>query len=360
MWGRRGTSVDSPSGRWMSPVRGARLALCAAVSAAVLVPLAPTLVPSAEAGEPRYRLEDVERIGGAILHDPEDVAIDAGGNVYAGCKDGVIYRIAPDGIIRPFVETGGRPAGLIFAPNGNLLVCDPGRGEVLAVTPEGRIRVLANAAAGTALVLPDDIWAARDGTIYFTDASTYPIEEMMRDLIRGEPLGRLVRIARDGSVEVLRDGMYFPNGVILSPDEDFLYVAETPKRRILRMAVTEEGVGEPEVWVDELPGFVDGISPCARGGVLVAIVSVSEKSRKRVEAMPGWLRRLASHLPLSWMPSAAPEGMVLRIRPEDRRVEVLLDDPRGERIPTVTNVIDVGDFLYMGMYRASGIARLRK
>jgi len=51
---------------------------------------------------------------------------------------------------------------------------------------------------------------------------------------------------------------------------------------------------------------------------------------------------------------------VLRIRP-DRTVEVLLSDLQGKAIPSVTNVIEAGDYLYLGfLYYGDGIARIRK
>ena len=315
---------------------------------------------SAAGPESLLRLGDVERIGAGMLKGAEDVAVDREGRIFAGCEDGVIYEVTPDGKASCFVKTGGRPLGLCFRENGDLLVCDAKRRAVLSVTAAGLTSVLAEAADGKPLFFPDDIWAARDGTVYFTDATTYPLGEEIRDLIRGKPLGRLIAILPDGTVKVLREELYFPNGVTLSPDESTLFVAETPKRRILRMALTGEEKGKTETFVEGLPGFVDGIALDSQGNLLAAIPSVSEKNRKRVEALPGPLRGLLSRLPRALLPGVAREGMVLRIRP-DRTVEVLLSDLRGETIPSVTNVIEAGEYLYLGfLYYGDGIARVPK
>ena len=48
-------------------------------------------------------------------------------------------------------------------------------------------------------------------------------------------LGRLLAYEPgSGSVRVLLDSLYMPNGIALSPDEDFLLLAETSLGRILR------------------------------------------------------------------------------------------------------------------------------
>lgn len=56
-------------------------------------------------------------------------------------------------------------------------------------------------------------------------------------MIELNDLGRLLSYdPGTGSVSVLLDGLYMPNGVVLSPDERFLLLAETSIGRILRYA----------------------------------------------------------------------------------------------------------------------------
>lgn len=57
----------------------------------------------------------------------------------------------------------------------------------------------------------------------------------MFQVIELNNLGRLLSYDPDtGSVNVLLDGLYMPNGIVLSPDEDFLLLAETSIGHILR------------------------------------------------------------------------------------------------------------------------------
>src|SRR5438132_12434089 len=79
---------------------------------------------------------------------PEDVAIDSQDRIYCGAEDGRIFRFQPDGS-RPevFANTGGRPLGLIFDHDGNLIVADAIKG-LLSTDRNGKIAVLSTQADG--------------------------------------------------------------------------------------------------------------------------------------------------------------------------------------------------------------------
>lgn len=61
---------------------------------------------------------------------PEDLLYDATlGVVYTGCEDGWIKRVTlnesvDDSVVENWVNTGGRPLGLAFYGNGDLIVAD--------------------------------------------------------------------------------------------------------------------------------------------------------------------------------------------------------------------------------------------
>src|SRR6185503_18088673 len=79
---------------------------------------------------------------------PEDVAIDAEGRIYAGLDDGRIMRLQSDGT-RPeqFSNTQGRPLGLVFDGNGNLIVADAIKG-LLSIARDGSVSVLTTESDG--------------------------------------------------------------------------------------------------------------------------------------------------------------------------------------------------------------------
>ena len=78
-----------------------------------------------------HMLRESEFVGVGNLKAPEDVAYDAkSGVIYTGCADGWISRVnvndsAADSVVEKWVNTGGRPLGIAFGQNNELIVADP-------------------------------------------------------------------------------------------------------------------------------------------------------------------------------------------------------------------------------------------
>lgn len=79
--------------------------------------------------------------------------------------------------------------------------------------------------------LADAVVEASDGSVYFSDASTkFENDKWVLDLLEAKPYGRLLKydpITR--KTTVLLDGLWFANGVALSPREDYIVICETWK-----------------------------------------------------------------------------------------------------------------------------------
>src|SRR5688572_10656034 len=153
-------------------------------------PAAPTLTGQYEWNT---RLSPVEKLAVGDGHKPEDVALDAAGRIYAGLEDGRIVQLQPDGTNpRVFVNTQGRPLGMVFDRAGNLIVADALKG-LLSISTGGEIEVLATEAGGVKFGCLNDLDIAADGTIYFTEASSkYPMTEFAHDILEHQPNGRLM------------------------------------------------------------------------------------------------------------------------------------------------------------------------
>jgi len=82
------------------------------------------------------------------------LAVDPQGAPFVSTQSQVVRVVARDAV-KPFVDTGGRPAGLAFDAAGNLWVADAGRKALLKITPWGAIRVAAQGCPA-----PDQLAAA--------------------------------------------------------------------------------------------------------------------------------------------------------------------------------------------------------
>ncbi|MCP3898471.1 MAG: SMP-30/gluconolactonase/LRE family protein, partial [Desulfobacteraceae bacterium] len=135
---------------------------------------------------PNNLLQKAELLALGKINGPEEVAVDSKERVYWGTQDGKIMRLLQDGKLDVFVETKGRPLGIQFDKNKNLIVCDSYKG-LLSINPLGNIKVLATSADGVPFKFTDALDISSDGTIYFTDASSkYGQNEYLFDLLESK------------------------------------------------------------------------------------------------------------------------------------------------------------------------------
>src|SRR6266496_3058757 len=288
---------------------------------------------------------------------PEDVALDAQGHIYGGLEGGQIIQLQPDGKQpRVFAETHGRPLGLIFDQAGNLIVADAIKG-LLSITPEGEVKTLSTEAEGLPFGCTNDLDVAADGTIYFTDASSrYPLTRFTADLLEHQPNGRL--LAFDPQTKTSRTilkGLYFANGVAVSPDQSFLLVAETGMYRVRRVWLKGPKQGQADIFVDNLPGFPDGISSNGRGKFWLALVTPRDAVFDKVLPHP-FLRKVIFRLPKFLQPAPKRYAFVLGLDANGQIVDNLQDGS-----PTcyaeIANAVERNGMLYFGSIGESTVGR---
>ena len=137
----------------------------------------------------------------------------------------------------------GRPLGLHFNPNNEdeLYVSDSSIGliKVNIKSKEVVTLVPANSVVGDRRILnfPNDLVVLANGTIFYTDSSKkFSRDQNRHDFFESRANGELLYYnPSDESYGVLKDGLFFPNGICLTHDNHALLIAETTRARIIRL-----------------------------------------------------------------------------------------------------------------------------
>lgn len=320
---------------------------------------APAAPPREGPYAPNDRLRAVERVGAGELEGPEATAIDAAGRVFTGARDGRILRLEPGA--RTFTlhaRTGGRPLGMAVAADGSLVVADAEKG-LLSVSPAGEVKVLATGQGGLPFRLTDDVALGRDGSAYFTDASSrFGLGGEREDVLEHAGRGRLLAWRpRTGEVELLLSGLQFANGVALSADESFLLVNETGAYRIVRYWLSGPGKGSAEPFLENLPGLPDNLTwSQERRAFWVALFSPRLPALDLLAPYP-WLRKVVLRLPLWLQPQPKRRAMALAVDEGGRVVEWMEDDSAHPFAP-VTSVRERAGFLWLGSLHENALGRI--
>ena len=317
-------------------------------------PPAPELTGAYAQNSELTRIEKLKIDGFA----PEDVAFDSQDRIYCGDDHGRIYRFEPDGT-KPqlFADTKGRPLGLVFDPAGNLIVADAVIG-LLSIAPDGKLSVLTTEAGGVPFRLANDLDVARDGTIYFTDASyKFPLTQLKADVLEHQPNGRLLGYdPRTRQTRVLLNDLYFANGVAVSPDQSFVLVNDTETYRVRRYWLTGTKQGQTDVFIDNLPGFPDGISSNGKNTFWLALVNGRDKGLDFLLPRP-LLRKIVWRLPSFLQPSIKRYAFVVALDTNGKVVRTL-QDPSAQSFTQIANVVEHKGKLYFGSIGESAIGRM--
>jgi len=283
---------------------------------------------------------------------PEDVVIDSDGSAITGLEDGRIIRAKPPGTVEQIADLGGRPLGIEWIADGELLVCNSSVG-LQRVTTSGEVTTIVTGFEGVDFKFVNNASVGSDGTIYFTDSSTrWNFDDAVNDLLEGRPTGRVFALETDGSLKVLAEDLQLANGVALDRDEESLFIAETGKYRVYRHWLKGEREGETDLFLDNLAGFPDNLS--FSDGILW--VAMASPRQGIVDAMlpRRWMRKLSYRMPEALTPKPVRHGMILGYDTDGGLVHNLQDTSGTVAITTSARVHD--DRLFIGSITEPHIA----
>ena len=283
---------------------------------------------------------------------PEDVLVDVDGSAITGLEDGRIVRVFRDGKTKEIAHTQGRPLGIEWLGQDEMIVCSTDVG-LQRVTTSGEVTTLASGFEGAAFKFVNNATVASDGTVYFSDTSTrWGIDAYVNDLLEGRPTGRVFELKPDGTLSVVAEGLQFANGVALDADEDSLFVAETGRYRVYRHWLTGDRAGQTDLFLDNLAGFPDNLT--FSNGILWVAMASPRQGIVDFMAPRNWMRSLSHRMPDALKPKPVRHGMILGYDVDGLLVHNLQDTTGRVAITTSARVHN--DRLYIGSLSEPHIA----
>lgn len=299
-------------------------------------------------------------------YGPEDIVFDKQGNLYCGVhigkhdfSDGKILKISPNGAVEVFYDAGSWVAGLHFDSNNNLIALSHNLG-LIRISPEKEITVLASRDENERpFLIPNGLDVASDGKIYFSNTSNeavYDIKYGRKLIMELNPNGGLYQYNPETEkVTTLIDGTYFGNGVVLSKNEDFILMTETTKYRIIKYWLKGEKKGETEIFMDNLPGFPNGISIRENGSFWLGFSTKRNDALDKIHPKKG-VKKIVYGLPEFMQPKQDEYGIILNIS-EQGEILCALFDTTGKVVSEAGAVKENNGILYIGGDVISYIAR---
>ncbi|KAG8036332.1 hypothetical protein G9C98_003655 [Cotesia typhae] len=187
----------------------------------------------------------------------------------------------------------GRPLGLKFDINGNLYVVDTYYGIFkVNITTKSYEKIvdITIPIDGKVPMTPNSIDVSKNGDLYWTDSSSdYKLYDGIFSML-SNPSGRLIHFsAKTKKNTVLLENLGFANGIKLSDDESFIFVAETLTSRIIKYHLKGLKAGKSEIIIEGLPGLPDNIHSDNHGNFFVSLIVTAD------EENPQLLQSLSPH-----------------------------------------------------------------
>ena len=171
----------------------------------------------------------------------EGPSFDRDGNLYVtDIPYGRVFRIAPDRTWTLVAEYDGWPNGLKIHKDGRIFITDYKYGIMQLDPVTGHVTPYLTHRKSEGFRGVNDLFFDRGGRIYFTDQG----QTGMHD-----PTGRVYRYDPDGDrLDLLVTNAPSPNGLVMNPEENVLYVAVTRGNGVWRVPGFPAASAAPTAW----------------------------------------------------------------------------------------------------------------
>jgi gluconolactonase len=153
--------------------------------------------------------------------------------IFSDVRGNAMYRWTEAGGQEVFRKPSQVANGNTYDLNGNLVTCEHEGRRVSRTFPDGRVETVVSHYEGNRLNSPNDVVAATNGDLYFTDPP-YGLRRPDGTFAPGElPFNGVYRVAAaDGSLTLVVDDFERPNGLVITNDGRQLLVDDTDRHHV--------------------------------------------------------------------------------------------------------------------------------
>ena len=177
------------------------------------------------------------------------------------------------GAVATLRNPAGYPDGNTRDRQGRLITCELGSRTLTRTEHDGTITVLASHFEGIQLTGPNDVVVKSDGTIWFSDNGAGIRGNYLGDKATPELPYRVYKLDPiTGRMSIAVGDMARPNGLAFSPNEDRLYVVDTPSGPKVTYVydIVDGQAVNGRIFFDAQPGYTDGIRVDTEGNIWCA------------------------------------------------------------------------------------------
>lgn len=239
--------------------------------------------------------EEVAQVGDMlVLEGP--VWVPGTGLLFTDVPASRILQLSDDGSVSTWASPTGDSNGLILDLQGRVVAVEDIGRRVVRYEADGSITELAADYQGQRINSPNDVAIDNRGRIYFTDPGFRDAEIKERRDSNGELVHGIYRIDPNGSIEMVSEHYVVPNGVNISPDNNYLYTAEmrgpeTGSAQLVRFDLDVngdiDGNSRTVLYDYNGMGYVDGMAVDMEGNVYAAGRFTPELSQQADGATAG-------------------------------------------------------------------------
>jgi gluconolactonase len=166
--------------------------------------------------------------------------------LFSDIPQNTVYKWTPgkglETYLKPSGYTGATPRGgelgsnaLLLNKEGKLVLCQHGDRRLAVMDtaldhPASVFSAIADNYQGKKFNSPNDVAMRSNGDYFFTDPP-YGMEQREKDPARELPFHGVFKVSRNGEVTLLTDTITRPNGIVFTPDEKTLIVANSDPQK---------------------------------------------------------------------------------------------------------------------------------